>query len=647
MPFAPLESSHSGRIAFTGLPMRASPFASFWLLWRFVMFVPRPVASAATRQEDTPPYGFHNLIVIVVMGALIVWTGKIMYQLFCTIDLNGRLANHQSLQLEGMSIYANDFHVLIRQHFNQILRIRRTVPPKRIMRHTLSSHVQPDSISVWFGEGSSGQENRAFGVQFTVDSLVPCCVKLFWGVSVAACNEFVQQRHQSSQCDIVGRWGSGSSGNGGGVIEFANRRDVVGRWGNGSANGGSGPSNTGAADAYSTRGRPWSRGTNTTQESQRSLLEMEDLGGLNLVGHDGTLDNNGLFMPGHYVVQSRDFFLPAGTGQRYATPAGDLVDPSQLEPWLYESDTGEEMEKLPLAIVVMAQRPPSHDLDMVQGSVVVRSQGQLSFVRFRRAYGREGDLGVPDIVRQLSFGDNAVHDIQGIYGFEEEGESDCMICYNRPKNIVLLPCRHCSVCHPCLRSLRDEKCPLCRSVFTSYVTFPIIRALPASEITPTPDRDPTSPSGSASHSVQSISGISGPDVGANNAGVTGDISPRAGASISPLREAPRPVNPVAHHSSSGSSGVAPSDMRHTAPAARPRGIPPMPRGTSQGLRLSGRTRLSDRVETAETPLLQDCGSPSHPNGRSESSVGERSRHEQTNLLEGATEEPSTPNLDIV
>merc|ERR1712232_1158057 len=51
-----------------------------------------------------------------------------------------------------------------------------------------------------------------------------------------------------------------------------------------------------------------------------------------------------------------------------------------------------------------------------------------------------------------------------------------MICYSRLKNVLLLPCRHCSVCHACLRSLRDEKCPLCRSAFSSYVTLPICRA---------------------------------------------------------------------------------------------------------------------------------------------------------------------------
>merc|ERR1712217_393315 len=51
-----------------------------------------------------------------------------------------------------------------------------------------------------------------------------------------------------------------------------------------------------------------------------------------------------------------------------------------------------------------------------------------------------------------------------------------MICFSRLRNVLLLPCRHCSVCHPCLRSMRDEKCPLCRSAFSSYITFPISKS---------------------------------------------------------------------------------------------------------------------------------------------------------------------------
>ena len=41
-------------------------------------------------------------------------------------------------------------------------------------------------------------------------------------------------------------------------------------------------------------------------------------------------DSDRIFNPRDFVAQSRDFFLPAGCGQRYVTPAGDLVHPDRM-----------------------------------------------------------------------------------------------------------------------------------------------------------------------------------------------------------------------------------------------------------------------------------------------------------------------------
>ncbi|CAE8679030.1 unnamed protein product, partial [Polarella glacialis] len=133
-------------------------------------------------------------------------------------------------------------------------------------------------------------------------------------------------------------------------------------------------------------------------------------------------------------------------------------------------------------VVTSQRRSPGASVREVQGRPVPEIRGQLSFVRFRRdddgsGGPSSGALRAPEVVRQLCFGDQA-YEVSGVFGFEDETEIDCMICYSRPKNVLLLPCRHCSVCHSCLRSLRDEKCPLCRSSFTSYLTLPLPRARP-------------------------------------------------------------------------------------------------------------------------------------------------------------------------
>lgn len=667
--------------------MAARPWAISRWQQAAAAFAVHAAATADLKAQEPLPHGFHNLFVILVMGTVLLWIMKVAWQLFRAADLNARLANHQSLQLEGMSIYANDFQMLIRQHFNQILRIRRTVPPKKVARHSLSIHVHPDSLTVYSGEDADRAQG-AFGVQFTVDAMTPCSVKLFWGVSVAACNEF-------------GRLHAGTS----------------------SADGGAGRNWGGAATAEAGAGRRRRsrQGATTAQESTRSLLEMEELGGSavgGVAGGVGGKESQSLFLPGQYMAQSRDFFLPAGQGQRYATPAGDLMDQSQLTfdlgaPWLRDGQVVDDSAVMPLAIVTIAQRRPSRELAEVQGVPVVEAHGEVSFVKFRQTNGPRGfGPGIPEIVRQFSFGERAVHEIQGIFGFEEdEGDGECMICYSRPKNVLLLPCRHCSVCHPCLRSLRDEKCPLCRSVFSSYVTFTNQRygggASPqAADSTQPPGEDPEPPPGGDSGGggpsgdrggsgggasgdadagagggsgagASTIAGASGAGCGASTGGSSevsggGGSEPPAsgeGATGAPTMqvsnasarqvvitpapsggEALRPAGPLRSGARSGSRGaaaMAPLEGRSVtpreAPSARPRGTALAQRTMEQGRRLSGRARFSERADAASEPLLD--GGATRSTGVEEASRSllaetDDCRREQASAMqtEGPTEE---------
>jgi len=617
-------------------------------------------AEIATEDEATRPLprSVHNIFVVVVLGLVMAWMAKIFYQLLVVADLRVRLANVQSLQLEGMSVYANDFQLLIRQHFNQILRIRRTVPPKTVPRYVMSAHLHPDSIGVCLGEAvavggqAASPSTVAVGVKFTADVLTPCSVRLYWGVSAAACNDFVhRQQHTGTDAASSRRTSRGGRGVGGG-----------GR--------GVGPQASG----------PWSR-TGAPQESQRSLLEMEELDGQATPGQSGA-PWPGFFAPGQYVSQSRDFFLPAGVGQLYTTPAGDLVPLPELAfdltaAWLRDGHMPEDGSAvIPLAIVVQAQGRPSHDVMDVQGHQILEAHGQVSFVCFRRVDEATGMPQAPEVVRQLTFAVGAAYEVQGIYGFEDEGEGECMVCYTRPKNVLLLPCRHCSVCHPCLRSLRDEKCPLCRSVFSSYITFPICRHVPtaaqaaASGVAPMPPPRPGGPppgtapgddgagGGNVAHGGDAAAsqaasggggdaartvvagaramgatlGVSGVGYGAPAAGyqsLTASGGGEADDGGGCMAHAPcaLPVVAATDHqagSCQNSAAIAltavPAAASATPPLApdtrqardvqlgRPRGVAPAARTTSQGLRLSGRARFSDRTgDNTDAPLLENGG----------------------------------------
>jgi len=56
-----------------------------------------------------------------------------------------------------------------------------------------------------------------------------------------------------------------------------------------------------------------------------------------------------------------------------------------------------------------------------------------------------------------------------IYGFYDTHQPDCVICLTEPKDAILLPCRHFTVCHACLPFI--NKCPVCRCSFDTYMVF--------------------------------------------------------------------------------------------------------------------------------------------------------------------------------
>ncbi|GAW80654.1 E3 ubiquitin-protein ligase [Plasmodium gonderi] len=72
-------------------------------------------------------------------------------------------------------------------------------------------------------------------------------------------------------------------------------------------------------------------------------------------------------------------------------------------------------------------------------------------------------------------------DILDIYGHEEH-DKECLICMTSYKDTLLMPCRHSSFCYDCMKSLRQEKCPICRCLFNSFIKFPLRNMDRASEM---------------------------------------------------------------------------------------------------------------------------------------------------------------------
>lgn len=51
--------------------------------------------------------------------------------------------------------------------------------------------------------------------------------------------------------------------------------------------------------------------------------------------------------------------------------------------------------------------------------------------------------------------------------FEDASLSECAICFEAPKDSVIVPCGHFYTCKPC--SAKLQKCPICRGGITSII----------------------------------------------------------------------------------------------------------------------------------------------------------------------------------
>eukprot|EP00434_Breviolum_minutum_P032758 symbB.v1.2.028969.t3/scaffold3123.1/size63075/7 len=297
------------------------------------------------------PLSLHNLWVSILMLLMLAWLLQVAYRIFKAHRIHWRMRRSDMgpLFLDGMSLYTTDLQEIIRQHFNQLLRIRPTVPARDIAKVKILAHLQPESLQCSkVVDVSSMVSVTKLRLVFKVDSLQPFKVQLFWG----------QRCH-----DLL--------------LQLADNVDVDVNW------------------------------------NERKQL-------------------------------------PAGNGQEVTI----------VEDWSSISldEEAASSERIPLIICLWT---PSEVMRM------------LTFAEVHGAH--DGDLPI-EVMQQVVLTSGVARKILGIFGTEESEEeagNECMVCFDRRRNVIVLPCRHCSVCLSCLRSMRDERCPLCRSTFSAYLLLPL------------------------------------------------------------------------------------------------------------------------------------------------------------------------------
>lgn len=54
---------------------------------------------------------------------------------------------------------------------------------------------------------------------------------------------------------------------------------------------------------------------------------------------------------------------------------------------------------------------------------------------------------------------------------ELEDRLNCSVCFESPRSVVFVPCKHVVSCAPCAASLKNKCCPLCTMKFSHYMRF--------------------------------------------------------------------------------------------------------------------------------------------------------------------------------
>ena len=112
---------------------------------------------AAQQLPERMRQDFHNLFVMLLLALLAAWVAKVVYQIFRAAEVHFRLTRSRSLQLEAMSIYAQEFPDPHPSTLQSDPSYPKNSPTQLVSRQEVFAHVHPESIRcLWVGEEDSG-----------------------------------------------------------------------------------------------------------------------------------------------------------------------------------------------------------------------------------------------------------------------------------------------------------------------------------------------------------------------------------------------------------------------------------------------------------------------------------------------------------
>ncbi|KAK1937396.1 hypothetical protein X943_001547 [Babesia divergens] len=405
--------------------------------------------------------GFNNVVVLSLFFGLCWWAFGLWVEFYAIRQTLSYMNNVQRvLYLKDLAEYADDLLLLTQDHFNMVVKSRHDslplpVPRIRIpatinmrtmkMYKVSKSESQPTVMPGSPGDGAAlAPSLDNIGVSFTMDCNRATFLSAHWGVPVSLLHDIcvdTSAHIEESQTEVT-------------YIKTSLKTLL-----------------------------------NLFGDAHQSLLDDNETDFLDSTeNYNEKLGQFNLLAYGNKLCSNEPVCYDAGTDIKCTvTPPIKTVEVNNEKRSIWEVllkgvHKGEEI--IPLVLVLYS--PRARESCIFSEGSVESHQGiaEMTLVGFKghiipsQMCGT--DAGIPsgvqiDMEKQVCFANDFSHpqEPQEMFGMGDT-DNECLICITNRMDTLLLPCGHASFCFNCLKALRNEKCPVCRGVFTSYIKFPLV-----------------------------------------------------------------------------------------------------------------------------------------------------------------------------
>ncbi|CRG94290.1 E3 ubiquitin-protein ligase, putative [Plasmodium gallinaceum] len=424
---------------------------------------------------------FLNTMCFFLFFIMFLWFLSIVSRFYASYNIMKYLKNRKAIYMKNMSRYINEVKMLCRSHVNDIIRIKKKITPKSVDKINLNISVK-NNIQLYKNYLSSScndlNQLYKYSISFTFSSKNSLYIRLFWGVLLKEVNEIIHNRMELNKKSINGP---------NTVICIDNFKNFF-------------------KDGFSKSipNKQISDATTLLLDKKKNdyYLDSKD---------DEMIDFNTCF------YKSPKSFFSNGNNVTYTMPydenfcVTEILNEIEVEKTNVikqkEKEENENKKKklkknkidvqentimsnednirIPL-IIVLNDIPSDDQFNLNKASKKPKKNDNCNTLIVLVDFKKIKDKYKPFIIKDICVLNQNVSsqkskkkcnivqfiDILDIYGHEEH-DKECLICMTSYKDTLLMPCRHSSFCYDCMKSLRQEKCPICRCLFTSFIKFPL------------------------------------------------------------------------------------------------------------------------------------------------------------------------------